>query len=242
MKTAQILSGGLGSLLLSSSPLLGQSVILFDDMDGTAYSDFFFNGFDSGNNPDDVSFSFFEEEISGGNPGAKLLITHEHDVDRDEFGDPFGGNTETELQSIFSNRNVKYNPSTQGAIQELTFSLDVRTSDPIDTLFFEIGDETGGNVAGGFSGNGFLDIVSDGEWQTIILTGITQADVGSRDLSGSLPLDFGFGFTSFADVGFDPETYTIDVDNFQVSIVPVPEPSSALLGSLGVFLLPRRRR
>ena len=69
-----------------------------------------------------------------------------------------------------------------------------------------------------------------------------------RDFAGVEDLNFGFGFTSFGNAGFDVEELEISVDNFQVTInsVPensVPEPSSLLmLGGVGIATLARRRR
>ena len=64
-----------------------------------------------------------------------------------------------------------------------------------------------------------------------------------RDFAGAEDLNFGFGFTSFGNAGFDVEELEISVDNFQVTINSVPEPSSLLmLGGVGIATLARRRR
>ena len=64
-----------------------------------------------------------------------------------------------------------------------------------------------------------------------------------RDFAGVEDLNFGFGFTSFGNAGFDVEELEIGVDNFQVTINSVPEPSSLLmLGGVGMATLARRRR
>lgn len=229
-------------VLLGAAPLLhGQSVVLFDDMSDTFYSDFSFNGADSGSNPDDVSTATWANNPTEGNPGAVFSLSHDHDVNRDEFGDPLSFPV-AEIQSFFDNNsNITYNPGTQGAISTLSFSLDIKTSDPFGSIFFVVSDSMGGSVARGAGGAGFLSIIPNGEWQTVTLSGVTQAEVGGRDLSGALPLDFGFGFTSLAEVSGGPETYFLQADNFSVTINPVPEPSSALLLAVGLIGFVRRR-
>ena len=229
------------ALFLSIPSLEAQNLILTDDMTDTSYSEFSFNGFDSGSNPDDISFAYWDTDSSGGNPGSVLNVFHEHEVDRDEFGDPFGG-TDASIQSFFINEAFSYTPSSQGAIDTLSFSLDVKTTDLFSSVYFIVGDSLGGSVAQGLSGSGFLSITQDGEWQTLTLSGVTQADLSGRDFSGSLPLEFGFGFLSDTDVSSGAETFLLQADNFKVEINAVPEPSSVLLLSLGVLGLVRRRR
>lgn len=228
-------------LLSSINPIGAQNVVLSDDMTDTFYSDFSFNGSDSGFNPDDISFATWDTDSSGGNPGGVFNVFHEHDVDRDELGDPFGS-SDTELQSFFLNSDLSYTPASQGAIETLSFSLDVKTFDPFESVYFVIGDSLGTSVAQGFAGTGFLTITPNGEWQTVTLSGVTQADVVSRDLSGALPLEFGFGFTSSAEVSSSPETFFLQADNFRIEVSAIPEPSSALILALGSLGLWRRRR
>jgi hypothetical protein len=228
---------------LAASPVAAVQIVN-DTFDSPNYGDFFFNAANSGDNPDDNSFSAIGDTLTtGGNPGSYLELFHFHDVARDEFGDPEGGDTFTSLQSFLDERSVDYIPSTQGEIQSLSFSLDYRTTDPFDSVFFTVNDENGGNVAGGFTADGFFTPVTDGTWQTVTFAGVTQAEVGTRDLTGSVPLDFGFGFTSDADV-FDGEVeYQIDVDNFVVTATLVPEPTAAaLLVAAAGPLLARQRR
>lgn len=223
--------------LLAFPTLQAQNVILTDDMTDTFYAAFSFNGADSGDNPADLSFADWQNGSTGGNPGAVFNLFHEHDVEHDEFGDPLG-DPFTNVQSFFENGNMSYTPSTQGTISTLTFSLDIKTTEPIDSLFFIVGNSTGSSVAQDITGIGFLDITADGEWQTITLSGVTQAGLLGRDLAGSDPLDFGFGFTSSGSL----ETFSLQADNFVVNINPIPEPSSALLIALGLVGLARRRR
>ncbi len=229
------------ALFLSFPSLEAQTLVLTDDMMDTSYSEFSFNGFDSGSNPDDVSFAYWDTGASGGNPGSVLNVFHEHDVDRDEFGDPFGA-ADASVQSFFINDEFSYTPSSQGAIDTLSFSLDVKTTDPFGSVYFIVGDSLGGSVAQGLSGSGFLSITQDGEWQTLTLSGVTQTDLSGRDFSGSLPLEFGFGFLSDTDVSGGAETFLLQADNFRVEINAIPEPSSALLLSLGMLCILRRRK
>lgn len=136
------------------------------------------------------------------------------------------------LQSVFTEQSISYTPSTQGAILSISFSLDFQTSDPFDTLLFEVSDSSGGSFAG------FISITGDGTFQTITSDVLTNADFPGRNFSGSDPLSFGFGFTSSADVFNLPVTYNVIVDNFVVTATVVPEPSSLALSVLAAgFLL-----
>ena len=227
------------ALLLSIPSLSAQNVVLFDDFTDSAYTSSFLNGQDSDSNFFDISFGGGSVSPTGGNPGSTLEAFHFHDIDRDPSGQPFGGG-DTEVQTFFSNSALSYNPATQGPIQSISFSLDIKTSAPFESLFFTIGDSNGDTVANG--GGGFLSVVPNGEWQTVTLTEVTAAGASGRDFSGSDPLSFGFGFTSFEEVTNGPVLLEVLADNFRIEITPVPEPSSALLLTLGLLSLTRRRR
>lgn len=87
----------------------------------------------------------------------------------------------------------------------------------------------------------------DGSWKTLEVLGLTEADFGGGQGFFSTPntLRIGFGFTSSAELGpFDPDpiTYEIEVQSFQVTVIPIPEPSASLLFiSAGALLLGFRR-
>lgn len=220
-------------LAMVAAQATGQNLVLADDMSSPSYSSNFFTSF---SNPDDVSFAGFIFSGSGGNPGESLIVEHYHDVDRDEFDQPINGDGETFLQSYFTEQSVSYTPSTSGQIASLTFSVDYRTTDPFTTIFFDVSDLNGGNSAG------FTSLTTDGNWHTLSVSGLTQADFSGRDFSGSDPLSFGFGALSSYDATFDATTFAMDVDNFTVTVNPVPEPTSALLAGLGAAALLLRRR
>lgn len=126
---------------LNARPALAQTTTLFnDDMSSPNYSEFSFNNADSGFNPDDISSESSFAGSGTGNPGGSLEILHNHDVARDSSGNPINGNGQTFVQSFFTLQTFSYTPSVEGAIFSVTFSLDIRTSDPFDTLFFTISD------------------------------------------------------------------------------------------------------
>jgi len=233
----------LGALLLAAAPATATTV-LNDTFDGgTLYSVFNFNSADNPSSPnvDDVSSASGGTVGVGGNPGAAYGVTHTHEVD--PFGPGNGFDTSTSIQSFFEEQSVSYNPSTDGAFDSITFSLDVQNDSfgveggVITSLFFiihEIG--LGGSAAG------FTSIPVQAGYQTISAT-FTQADFSSRDFSGTGDLNFGFGFSGFSDLPdeFSIDTVSLLVDNFVVSVTPVPEPTLAvLLGSVALLALRRR--
>jgi hypothetical protein len=217
--------------------------ILFDDMSSPSYVNFSFNSADASANPDDLSFADYVSLGSGGNPGEQLQIDHFHEVDRDEFGDPFGGDGTVSLQSFYIEQSMLYNPLSEGAFNEISFSLDVNyqsqgSSTDFSMIFFLIEDATGG------SASGFTFLTPGPNWQTITVPGLTNADFSSRDFGGALDLNFGFGFTSNGDVFGGDEVISLQVDNFKVNISNVPEPTSGMLfvvGGLAMLRIRKRR-
>lgn len=224
---------------LLNGNLLGDQVFT-DTFDSTSYNTFEFNSSTIAppdGNIDDISFSTLAVQSLGGNPGGFGQITHEHDVDRDMFGEPPNGDGTTFVQSFHDNQIFSYNPQTDGVISEIQFSLDYLTSDfEVDSVFFIVNDTNGGNAAA------FLTPVSSGNWETVNSGPLFQTDFSSRDFAGSLDLEFGFGFVSSADVFVEPATFNIDVDNFVVDITTVPEPSSSVLILTGLVGLAFHRR
>lgn len=225
--------------LASPAPAKALTVIL-DDMSNPSYGGFSFNSADFGANPDDQSSWSFNGVSSGGDPDEYLQVDHTHQVARDGNGDPLNGDGSTLLQSFTNEDSVRYNPSTDGAIASVSFSLDILLTDApggadFFSIFFNVGDALGGNSAG------FKSIAPAAGWQTITVTGLTNADFSARDFAGALDLYFGFGFESSGDVSSVDELISIGVDNFRVDVTPVPEPGTGLLLGLGSILLGARR-
>ena len=138
---------------------------------------------------------------------------------------------------FFEKTDFSYNPSVDGTIVNILFQIDLQTADDMDQVFFFLKDSSGGGSA-----RGFTDIATDGSWQTITSPIFTQSDFALRDFSGSLDLTFGFGYTSTADVNLSDVFYSINADNFSVTINTIPEPSSTIgLMFLGFMGLRRRR-
>lgn len=189
---------------------------------------------------DPTNTSYLDFNDSGGNT---LLIDHVHDSQRDDnTGFPVNLNP-LEAQSIFRYNPVTYTPGVAGVIDTLSFKIDYRTDDPFSEVFFFL-DKQGSGVLGGLtainSGN------RNGQWQTLEVLGLTDEDfLGFDFFSSPDPIRFGFGFISSATLdpfGTDPITYQLEVDNFQVTVNPIPEPASALmLLGAGALLLRRTR-
>ncbi len=210
-------------------------VIVDDDMNGSTYTSFSFNGNDSGSNPADISSESFTFFSTGGNPDHRMEVSHTHEVDVPSANGLF----DTFVQSIFSNQDVFYNPASQGVVSQIDLSIDIRTTDAFSSLFFAVFDDNGGSIAGFTS----IDTFADGNWHTIEVNGLTQSNFSSRDFSGALDLGFAFGLISAADVIDGPITRTADIDNFKVTINSIPEPASGfLLVGAAIGFMYRRRR
>jgi hypothetical protein len=232
------------SLVLFAHQRLEAEVILADGMNTPGnYSGFSFNGSSSMTNPDDTSL--LEPLIgnaSGGNPGPWLQLTHNHNVERNLGGAPLNGNGNTSIQSIVDQQVFTFNPAISGTIQDISFSLDIDLPISLGTvgfeqLFFTVRSLSTGNAAG------FTNITAQPGWQTVTVSGLTNADFSAQDFSGANALSFGFGFTSSGDVTSGAQAISIGVDNFVVTINSIPEPSSTLLvGSMLLLLVARRSR
>lgn len=227
--------------LLPSGDLLSDQIFT-DNFDSTSYNSFELNSSTvppPAGNVDDISFSNFGIQVAGGNPGGFGQIDHEHDVERGMDGLPLNGDGMTFVQSFHVNQNFSHDPQADGIISEIEFSLDyLTTSFSVDSVFFIVSDSNGGSAAA------FSIPVASGNWETVNSGSTFQTDFSGRDFSGSLALQFGFGFTTNDDVFFDPTGHTINVDNFVVDITTIPEPSSAALVLTGLIvgIAARRKR
>lgn len=233
----------IGGLLAFGTLAHAEDVILDGFSSSPVYDHFSFNRADipdppPSSNPDDLSFEEITFPSTGGSPGDHMRVAHNHDVDRDGSGEPFGGDGLTSLQSAMINSGIAYNPSVSGAFTTVTYSLDYMVESGVfNSLYFAMGD-----VGGGGSFRGFTTVNNDGSWHNLSLT-FDQSDFSSRDFAGSTPLEFGFGFTSSADVFNGSETYVVKADNFRVTVSSVPEPSGLLIAIGTVFgLLAQRKR
>ncbi|MEM9079901.1 MAG: PEP-CTERM sorting domain-containing protein [Verrucomicrobiota bacterium] len=225
-------------LVASVTAALAQEFVFLDDnMDAPDYRSF---SFSNPTNDADISFETINGSIpTDGNPGSYLQIAHFHDLDRDEFGEPFTGDFQTDLSAVYLFETFTYDPSVSGPISNIAFEIDVR-SDADFSVSFAIGNATTGSGNITFADN-FLDPF-DSDWQTLSRSIIDNSTASTVDFAGSDLIEFGFSIGTTAELGDDPEEFFIDVDNFRVILTPVPEPSTALLGVLGILTLLRRRR
>jgi hypothetical protein len=241
-KLTRLLCGATAALFLMPMFVSADTVVFDDDFDPAFdYNVFWFNNSDPpepDNNPDDISFA--EATFTNGLPNDQMILSHNHDVERDDAGFPLEGDGVTTVQSYVINDDVFYNPSVEGAFTHVTFEFDYLTDDPDFGSAFS----AFGQIGAGGSFRGFESVVSDGQWQTYSLT-LSQSDLSAYDFSGEsdVEFDFGLGLTSFFDASNGPAEFNISVDNFSVVLTSVPEPNSiAFLGLVGLATLTRRAR
>lgn len=144
-----------------------------------------------------------------------------------------------------------YDPSTQGAIQTLNFSLDNYIADSmggstLKAIAIDAAIEQGGNIyAAGYT------IPSNVTWGNLTwsLTAANFIPLSSSgpalpDFSASgAPLHFGYYDSLGIGPGFSPYSLFHAVDNFSVNVVSaVPEPADTLLLAAIPLLMRRRRR
>lgn len=231
-------------IVLAVSSSAGAFTILNDTFDAPNYSSFSFNNSTlspmDGGNPNDVSFEAIGDSFAtGGNPDAFKQFIHIHDISRDEFGepdqddgtfDPFA----TNVQSVFLNEDVIYDSSGAGALGTLNFSIDVRTTDPLQSVGFAIGNADNGSGNFEFTS---VPLNNDGLWQTIVLENVDATSLNGPNL------EFGFSLSTDADVSNGEVEFSFDVDNFIViGTTAVPEPSSLVIAALGLMAFATRRR
>ena len=217
-----------GALSASAQNLITDTVLNASDYFGTHVTP-----------ADPLNYSYVDYFSSAGNDS--MFVDHIHEVERDEFtNEPVAGAPSMpELQTLFLYQPLSYNPSVSGAIGTLDFSIDYRTNDPFSEIAFFI------QNGGGFGSTaGFTTPIVDGEWHTLEVLGLNSTDFLSADFEGNTTLRFGFGFYSSAEIdpfGIDGVDYQIEVDNFIVTMNPVPEPSSLFLVAGGALTLLSRR-
>lgn len=210
-------------------PVVGQSAeiqVFSDDMSGgaAAYDSSFLSFDDSDGN---LSIEVLDSPFSG-NPDDRLEVLHFHDpVDAPE-GNPDG----YDIQSFHTYTLVSWDPSIDGEIVDVSFSIDVEHASGNLTLFFEMAQGGGGSFAG------FTDIASTSGYETVSVSNLGPADFGGIDFAGGGPITFGFGMLSysfgFGDTEFFGEQFAASFDNFEVTVQVVPLPGALWLFAGGL--------
>ena len=121
-----------GSVALSA-PSVQAFTFIDDDFSSPDYSVTFISPSD----PANFSTSNFSDFTSGGNPTSYRNIMHNHEVERDEdTGVPVNGTGLVTHQSLLRETNNTYRPSTEGTIDLLNYSIEVRSARNADVFFF----------------------------------------------------------------------------------------------------------
>lgn len=179
---------------------------------------------------------------SNGNPGAYR---------RSEVGFATAANVTEIVINIQLREGAVFDPSTQGAIETVDLSYDV---------FIESSAAFGGIVlrqGGIFYYSAGQNPAANSIWQSISLPGRVSTSFGTcENLFGALCAEAGSGDPDFSssggpiEIGFfqaaaltsrQANLYFSRIDNWSVTVNPVPEPGTATLLLVGLALLSRTR-
>ncbi len=229
------------SLVVASGSVQAQ-VIISEDMESDNFSS---SNVSSGLGATEPDFNYGAETVEdAGNPGYGYVVTW-------NFDSAVAGPTGSGETSVIYEHSTTYQPSTQGTITALDFSIQYKlpaSEEAFDSIAFFLRD--GGN---GRQSASSVTLIKDDMWHTASLSGLTVDDFppvnGQIDFASNQNFHFGFFLTGTHPNGYGsgvPSVNTISMDNFTVTIVPVPEPATAALvvvgGLVGLGLRRRRSR
>ncbi len=179
---------------------------------------------------------------SGGNPGAY----------RSNSLTATGGAGTTTVDTFSFRNGFSYSPSTQGAIGQWTLSVDDRKISQTSGFNGLIGLAVRQNGTL-YRTNQLFDPATSA-WLTFsypptpdpnAFIQVSGPGPATPDFSNGGPIDFGYYVPFVVASAAASGTETVGVDNFQISITPVPEPSTVLLagaGAVGILGRWGRRR
>jgi hypothetical protein len=240
MKSTRFLSCCLLIPLVVASGSSHAQNIISEDMESDNFST---SNLSSGAGATEPDFVYGAESVGGtGNPGAGYVVTW-------SFESLVPGPMESGSTEILYEHSTSYQPSTQGTITALDFSIQYKlpaTEEAFSSIAFFLRD--GGN---GRQSSSAITLIKDDSWHTASLSALTADDFppvnGQIDFASNQGFHFGFFLQGTHPNGYgsgNPSTSAISMDNFTVTIVPVPEPATATLVLIGglVGLGLRRRR
>jgi hypothetical protein len=168
----------------------------------------------------------FTQLTQGGNPGSFGEIT---------VSGPAGSTYVGIISSVLT-----YDPSTQGAITSLSFSVDYKQESASGGIPVQLELEQGGNFYL-WSNGPFVN--NETSWTSYSeVSPISSGGTGLPNFSSSgAPIEFGFGVSMFS---FDPVQSTVGLDNLVIQINEAPEPVGwmLMLGSAPLLVLLVRYR
>ena len=175
-------------------------------------------------------------QVAGGNPGNARQITNNVNAN---------GGTVFGVSRYGTTNATRYDPSTQGAISSIDYSIDARWLSGIGGQGHSIMLGIKQNVTVYYA---HIEITgSDGLWHTFGTTGLTAADF--TNLTAGAPIDFSaagaplrVGFIVGNSAPNISYTNVVLYDNFTAVVHNVPTPGGIALVGVGVLVAMRRRR
>lgn len=174
--------------------------------------------------------------------GGSITASQAPNIGRPEAGNP--GNyrdvintgivnpSTINMAALHINPLLTYDPTSQGAIDTIDFSIDYQNFSAGQAVQFALGQ--GSTTA--FTSSVFVTTSSGtGAWNNFSLASLSSIDFPSIDFSSSAaPIAFGFRTANSGQIG----TFEVGYDNFEVTVVnTVPIPGALWLLSSGLMCL-----
>ena len=226
------------AIISVASPVYGNSIVVFDD----TFLDSNWTQTATVRSGPPIFTATANQSPTGGNLDAFREMTH-------TWGSP------TEATSVVIDHmynQITYDPKTQGAIGSINYSEDgiiISTTAPPGIVGRGMDIFQDGVFYRSLTSTGVFYALTDTTWTTFSLAGLTAADftsfTGTHPNFSATGDPMQFGYLRSNGLFNEVITNVHGIDNWTVTINPVPEPSSlylAIIGGLGLIAAWRRTR